>query len=107
MVFKLISLILFAAILASGAAGWRKGLIRKSTFLLLCFMWLALIMELVYYEQLDAVAKAIGVDRSVDVIVYLSISVLFMFFLHLYFRIIQQGKDLREICIRIALREQE
>ena len=98
----LLAFILFAA--SRAIVQFRGGSIRFGAMLFWLFIWVAAIIAIFYPEETTRLARLLGIGRGVDVILYVSIAILFylVFRLHVYLEDIrtQISSLIREIAIK-------
>ena len=82
--FVLLVFIVFAA--SRAVLQFRGGMIRFGAMLFWLGIWTVAIIAIFYPETTTSFAKLLGIGRGVDVILYISIAILFylVFRLHIY-----------------------
>jgi hypothetical protein len=80
----LLTFILFAA--SRAILQFRGGTLRFGALSFWLFIWTVALVAIFYPEQTTELAKVLGIGRGVDVVVYVSIAILFylVFRLHVY-----------------------
>lgn len=91
-------LVLFIIFAASRAVlQFRGGTIRFGAMLFWIMVWAVAILAIIYPEQTTQFAKVVGIGRGVDVVLYVSIAILF----YLVFRLHVYVEDLRSEISRL------
>lgn len=82
--FVLLVFIVFAA--SRAVLQFRGGMIRFGSMLFWLGIWVVAVVAIFYPETTTSFAKLLGIGRGVDVILYVSIAILFylVFRLHVY-----------------------
>ncbi|MGK5088884.1 DUF2304 domain-containing protein [Bdellovibrionota bacterium FG-2] len=83
----------------------KHRLIRPLTAFGLLMLMGAVLLELLFYREFDAIANSVGVERSADLIVYLSIPLLFTLILKLYINQILNLRRTNRLISELALRD--
>ncbi len=85
----------------------RKNTMTIESALFWIFIWLAVILSVVFPNTLGHLAKITGVGRGVDVIIYLSIIVLFYMVYRNYIKMENMEREITKLVREIAIIERE
>lgn len=98
----LLMFIIFAA--SRAVMQFRGGSIRFGAMTFWLGIWAVALVAIFYPEETTKIARAVGIGRGVDIIVYVSIAILFylVFRLHVYMEDLrsQLSKLIREISLK-------
>lgn len=85
----------------------RKNTMTIESALFWIFIWLAVILLVVFPSTLGHLANITGVGRGVDVIIYLSIIVLFYMVYRNYIKMENMEREITKLVREIAIIERE
>ncbi len=81
---------------------YRKGFFDSGETVFWSLVWFTLLTLSIYPGLSNYFAKLLGIDRGVDLVVYISIVVLFFMNFHFYTKIMKQDQDLTKLVRKIS-----
>ncbi len=103
MLFKLFLIVFAVVVMARIYKQYRAQKVAVGWFVLWMLFWALVILVAFNPQTTDAVAGIVGVGRGADLVVYISLPVLFYTIFRLAARQDQQKKELTELVRRIAI----
>jgi hypothetical protein len=91
--------------LARLLALWKSRKIPLGTALFWGFVWFAVLIIVFFTPVIDALSKPIGVGRGIDLVVYISILVLFYMIFQLHMKIDKLEHEITKLVREIALKK--
>lgn len=97
----LIIIILFA--MSRVYLRWRENILTPRTALFWIFIWVSALIGVVLPQTTSRIAELFGVGRGVDIIVYISLTLLFYLVFRIYVMIEDLKNDISKLIREIAL----
>lgn len=86
---------------------YKKKEIAAQEFIFWIFFWALVLTAVIYPRATDKIARIVGVGRGADLLVYLSILVLFFIVFKIFVKLERVEKNITKIIRAIALDEAE
>ena len=101
-----IAALVFAVIhIARLLALWKTKKLPLKTALFWFFVWFAVLLIVFFTPVIDALSRPIGVGRGIDLVVYVSILVLFYLVFQINMKIDKLEKDITKLVREISLKK--
>lgn len=103
---QIIAIILILVIFYRIFVRFKRNEISKKEFGIWTIFWLLALAVVIFLRQVDAFVKGLGiVGRGIDVIVYVSIALIFYLIFRLIVRIDKIERDITKIVRKVAIDE--
>ena len=102
----ILSLFIFFAVWAIISKYKRKEITAREFIFWLSF-WALVLTAVIYPKSTDEIAKIVGVGRGADLLVYISIFVLFFVIFKIFVKLEKIERDITKIIRKIALDEKK
>ena len=99
--YLMLTLILALAIVTLRSA--TRGLIRKRIVVFWLFVWGSSGLALVWPESTAIVARALGIGRGTDLVLYVSVIVMLTGFFYVYSRFRRMDRQMTELVRKLAI----
>lgn len=86
---------------------WQQDKMTLGIFLAWCFLWLAILLVFWLPEITSYLANFLGIGRGADLIVYLSIVLIFYLIFKIFVRINKTDKQITKLVREDAIRDAE
>jgi hypothetical protein len=90
---------------------WSRAFLRMrgksisiGEFLFWSFIWIAIIFMAIFPDVVSGLSNMVGVGRAVDLVMYISVTLLFYLLFRLYVKIDIQSKEITKLVRELAIK---
>ncbi|PIS05550.1 MAG: DUF2304 domain-containing protein [Candidatus Buchananbacteria bacterium CG10_big_fil_rev_8_21_14_0_10_42_9] len=107
MIIKIVLLIFIAFALSRVVLRWRKKDITAREFFVWLVFWVLVAVAVILPQTTDVLAKFVGVSRGADLLVYISIVVLFFGMFKVLVKLESVDKQITELVRKLAIKDSD
>ena len=107
LIIQIVLTLFFLFALVKVIGRWRAGDLSKGALVWWCLFWVAAGVVVLLPNSTAYFAKLAGIGRGADLVVYLSLAVIFFIIFRLMIKIEMLSKDITKLARKIALDEKK
>jgi len=104
-VIQVILLLFILSVVFSVIFKFKRKEISAKEFVFWIFLWASVLVAVIYPHTTDKIAKIVGVGRGADLLIYISIFVLFFIIFKIFVKLEKIERNITKIVRKIALDE--
>lgn len=105
LIIQIVLILFFILAIISTIFRFRSGQVSRGRLLILCLFWLLAVVVVIIPNSTNYLAGLVGIGRGADLIIYLSLALLFFINFNFFVKLEKANREITELTRALALKD--